>query len=59
VKFPAWLTEAFLAVLGITRPKPEQQRVAQIATGGFLPGFSLLVASLVTYFVVELPAHPH
>ncbi|HTV82250.1 MAG TPA: hypothetical protein VME18_06335 [Acidobacteriaceae bacterium] len=59
MKFLAWLTEAFITVFGITRPKPGQQRVAQIAIGGFLLGFLLLVASLIAYFAVELHAHPH
>lgn len=55
----AWLTEGFITVFGITRPRPEQQRVAQIAIGGFLLAFFLLIASLVVYFAVELRVHPH
>lgn len=55
----AWLTEAFITVFGITRPRPEQQRVAQIAIGGFLLAFLLLVASLITWFALQLHAHPH
>lgn len=59
MKLLAWLTEGFITVFGITRPKPEQQRVAQIVIGGFLLAFLLVIASLLTYFVVELNFRPH
>jgi hypothetical protein len=59
MKLLAWLTEAFIAVFGITRPRPEQQRVAQIAIGGFLLAFLFAIASLVTWFAIELRTHPH
>lgn len=59
MKLLAWLTEAFITVFGITRPRPEQQRVAQIAIGGFILAFLLLIASLIAYYAVELRAHPH
>ena len=55
----AWLTEGFILVFGITRPRPEQERVAQIVIGGFLLACLLVVASLVTYVATELHAHPH
>ena len=32
----AWLTESFIAVFGITRPRPEQQRLANVLIGGLL-----------------------
>jgi hypothetical protein len=58
MKLLAWITEAFITVFGITRPRPEQERVAQIVIGGFLLAFLLLAASVVTYFAIELHAHP-
>lgn len=36
MKLLAWLTESFIAVFGITRPRPEQRRLANIVIGGFL-----------------------
>jgi len=58
MKLLAWLTEGFITVFGITRPRPEQRRIAQIVIGGFLLAFVLLVVSLVTFFAVEMRAHP-
>lgn len=59
MKVLAWLTEGFILVFGITRPKPEQERVAQIAIGGFLLAVLLTIAALVTYFALELHAYPN
>jgi hypothetical protein len=56
MKLLAWLTEAFITMFGITRPKPGQQRIAQIVIGGFLLAFLLVIASLVIYFAVGLHA---
>ncbi len=53
MKILAWLTEIFLNTFGITRPRPEQERTAQIVIGGFLLVFLLLIASLVTFFVLH------
>jgi hypothetical protein len=36
MKLLAWLTESFITVFGITRPKLEQQRMANFVIGGFL-----------------------
>jgi hypothetical protein len=36
MKLLDWLTETFIAVFGITRPRPEQRRLANILIGGFL-----------------------
>jgi hypothetical protein len=49
MKLLAWLTESFIAVFGITRPRPEQQRLANIVIGGFL-----LVVILVAFGAVGL-----
>ena len=47
MKLLAWLTELFIAVFGITRPRPEQQQLANIVIGGIL-----LTAILVAFGVV-------
>lgn len=49
MKLLAWLTESFIAVFGITRPRPEQQRMANFVIGGFL-----LVVLLVAFGAVGL-----
>ena len=36
MKLLAWLTESFIAVFGITHPRPEQERLASLLIGGFL-----------------------
>lgn len=54
MKFLAWLTEGFINTFGITRPRPEQQRTAQLVIGGFLLTFILLAVAIVAFFLVEL-----
>jgi hypothetical protein len=49
MKLLAWLTESFIAVFGITRPRPEQQRRANLLIGGFL-----LAVILVAFGTVGL-----
>ncbi|HTX40396.1 MAG TPA: hypothetical protein VMD25_01110 [Acidobacteriaceae bacterium] len=53
MKVLAWLTEIFLNTFGITRPRPEQERTAQIVIGGFLLAVLLVIASLVGFFVLH------
>jgi hypothetical protein len=36
MKLLAWITEIFINTFGITRPRPEQQRAAQLLIGGFV-----------------------
>lgn len=36
MKLLAWLTEFFLGVFGITRPRPEQLRTANFLIGGLM-----------------------
>jgi hypothetical protein len=36
MKLLSWLTETFIATFGITRPRPEQERLANVVIGGFL-----------------------
>jgi len=60
MKLLAWITETFIATFGITRPKPEQQRLANIAIGGFLLGFILLVLGITTFLLYQIHAgRPH
>jgi len=58
MKLLAWLTETFIATFGITRPRPEQQRAAQMIIGGFLLAFILLVAGVTTFLLMEIHAGP-
>jgi hypothetical protein len=44
----AWLTEMFINTFGITRPRPEQQRTAQMLIGGFLLVVILGAAGVLT-----------
>jgi len=60
MKLLAWLTDAFIQTFGITRPRPEQQRTAQLVLGGFLLAFILVVASVMVFLVYEIhTAHAH
>ncbi|HUB20607.1 MAG TPA: hypothetical protein VL990_18345 [Acidobacteriaceae bacterium] len=54
MKFLAWLTEAFINTFGITRPRPEQQRLAQLVIGGFLLAFILFAVAVVTFLLIEI-----
>jgi hypothetical protein len=54
MKLLAWLTETFIQTFGITRPRPEQQRTAQLILGGFLLAFLLVVASVMVFLVYEI-----
>jgi hypothetical protein len=56
MKLLAYLTELFVDTFGITRPKPEQQRIANLAIGGFLLAFALLVLSVLGFFFYEMTA---
>ena len=56
MKLLAWLTDAFINTFGITRPRPERERTAQILIGGFLLAFILLVAGITLFFFLELHA---
>lgn len=56
MKLLAWLTETFITTFGITRPRPEQQRTAQLLIGGFLLASVLLVAAITTFLLVEIHA---
>lgn len=56
MKLLAWLMETFINTFGITRPRPEQQRKAQMLIGGFLLAAIFLVAAITLYFFLALHA---
>jgi hypothetical protein len=56
MKLLAWLTETFINTFGITRPRPEQQRTAQLLIGGFLLAIILLVAAVITFLLFAIRA---
>lgn len=56
MKFLAWLTEVFINTFGITRPRPEQQRTAQLLIGGFVLAFlfgGVAIIALLLLFAVH------
>jgi len=54
MKVLAWLTEAFINTFGITRPRPEQERAAQLLIGGFVLAFIGLAVAVVVFFLVMI-----
>ena len=56
MKLLAWLTEAFIDTFGITRPRPGQERTAQLLIGGFLLAGILVVAGVTIFLLVEIRA---
>lgn len=56
MKLLAWLTEAFIHTFGITRPRPEQQRTAQLVIGGLLLAFILFVVAVTTFLLYQIHA---
>ncbi|HEY1501661.1 MAG TPA: hypothetical protein VGF88_18960 [Acidobacteriaceae bacterium] len=56
MKLLAWLLETFITTFGITRPRPEQERTAQIVIGGFLLVFILGVGATIAFLLVEIHA---
>jgi hypothetical protein len=57
MKLLAWLTETFIAVFGITRPKPEQQRMSNFLIGGFLLVVILGAFGVVGVLVFLISSH--
>jgi hypothetical protein len=57
VKLLAWLTEIFISVFGVTRPKPEQQRMANLLIGGFLLAVILVAFGAVGLLVYLISSH--
>jgi hypothetical protein len=56
VKILAWLLETFINTFGITRPRPEQERTAQLLIGGFLLACILVVAGVTIFLLIEIHA---
>ena len=51
MKLLAWLTETFIATFGITHPRPEQQRMANLLIGGILLCVMLVVFGVIGFLV--------
>jgi len=56
MKLLAWLTETFITTFGITHPRPEQERTANLVIGGFLLIFILVVFGVVGFLVFMISA---
>jgi hypothetical protein len=56
MKLLAWLTETFIATFGITRPRPEQRRIAHMLIGGFVLALILGAAAVTVFLVVATRA---
>jgi high-affinity Fe2+/Pb2+ permease len=59
MKLLAYLTELFIGTFGITRPKPEQQRVTNLVIGGFLLAFCVVVLGVIGFLVFEISTGNH
>lgn len=57
MKLLEWLTETFIAVFGITRPDPAQQKRANLLIGGFLLTVVLAAFSVVGVMVYLISSH--
>ncbi len=57
MKLLEWLTETFIAVFGITRPNPEQQKRTNLLIGGFLLTVVLVAFSVVGVMVYLISSH--
>ena len=57
MKLLAYLTESFIATFGITRPRPEQERLVNIVIGGFLLAFGVAVLVLMSFLVFQISVH--
>ena len=57
MKLLAWLTEIFIATFGITHPRPEQQRLANLLIGGILLGVLIVVFSVIGFLVFSISPH--
>jgi hypothetical protein len=57
MKLLVWLTESFIAVFGITRPHPEQERRANILIGGLLLTVILGAFAVIGILVYLISRH--
>ena len=46
-----FLVESFISVFGITRPRPEQQRMVSVVLGGFLLLFFTALFCLIVWML--------
>ena len=51
------LTETFIATFGITPPRPEQQRTANLIIGGILLGVLIVVFGVIGFLVFATSNH--
>jgi high-affinity Fe2+/Pb2+ permease len=51
MKLLAWLTETFIATFGITHPRPEQQRMANLLIGGLVLGVLIVVSGVIGFLI--------
>jgi hypothetical protein len=59
MKLLAYLTELFIDTFGITRPKPEQERTANLVIGGFLLAFAAVVLGVMAFLVFQISTSSH
>ncbi len=59
MKLLAYLTELFIDTFGITRPRPDQQRTANLVIGGFLLVFAIAVLGVMSFLVFQISAGNH
>lgn len=59
MKLLAYLTELFIDTFGITRPKPEQERTANLVIGGFMLVFGAVVLGIMGFLVFQISTGSH
>ena len=59
MKLLAFLTETFIATFGITRPRPEQERLVNLLIGGFLLVFGTGLLLVMGFLVYQVSASGH
>jgi hypothetical protein len=52
MKLLHFLVESFVGAFGITKPKPEQQRMVALLLGGFLLVFFVALISLILWMLL-------
>jgi hypothetical protein len=52
MKLLAYITDTFIDIFGITHPRPEQRRMANLLIGGVILGFFtlLLIAAAILFY---------
>jgi len=59
MKLLAYLTESFIATFGITRPRPEQERLVNLLIGGFMLLFGTVVLLVMGFFIFQISMGGH